>query len=163
MKKNDKKDTTGTHKKKVVKLIDGFGVTSGYNFLQDSLKLLPFNFYFRTTLFEKVSITAQALYNPYQLDSFGRYINKFVWQGDRFRLGRLNSGSVSMSTSFQSKPRDPKQGPTTMPTRPITDPTVLADEQRLQDYKLRNPSEFVDFNIPWSINLSFSLFFNEER
>jgi hypothetical protein len=25
----------------------------------------------------------------------------------------------------------------------------------------RNPTEFVDFNIPWSLNLGFSLFFNE--
>ncbi|MGZ8538682.1 MAG: putative LPS assembly protein LptD, partial [Flavisolibacter sp.] len=164
MKKRNKKDTTGTNKSKIIKLIDGFGVTSGYNFLQDSLKLLPFNLYFRTTLFEKLSITAQALYNPYQQDSLGQYVNKFVWQGDRFRLGRLNSGSISMSTSFQSKPRDPSKAPNPLntPNRQFTDPTVLADEQRLEDYKMRNPSEFVDFNIPWSLSLSFSLFFTAQ-
>ena len=71
MKKPNKKDTTGKNKSKIIKLIDGFGVTSGYNFLQDSLKLLPFNLYFRTTLFEKVSITAQALYSPYQRGNQG--------------------------------------------------------------------------------------------
>ncbi len=154
-----KKDTTAEGKK--IRIIDGFGITSGYNFLQDSLRLLPFNMYFRTTLFEKISITAQALYNPYQRDNTGRDINRFVWQGDRFRLGRLRSGSISMSTNFQSKPRDPdkqavQQGPT------ITDPTLLGDRERLQDYMQRNPAEFVDFNIPWTINLSFSLFFSEQ-
>ena len=70
-----------------------------------------------------------------------------------------------MSTSFQSKPRDPSKGPNPLstPNRPITDPTVIADEQRLQDYKMRNPAEFVDFNMPWSLSLSYSLFFQDER
>jgi hypothetical protein len=38
---------------------------------------------------------------------------------------------------------------------------LLADEQRLQEYMRRNPAEFVDFNIPWSLSLSFSLNFNK--
>jgi hypothetical protein len=85
----------------------------------------------------------------------------YVWQGDRFRLGRLRSGSVSMSTSFQSKPRDPKKSSTETPTNgtKITDPSLLGDEQRMQQYVNRNPGEFVDFNIPWSINLSYSMYF----
>jgi hypothetical protein len=147
---------------KKVRLLDGFGFTSGYNFLQDSLKLLPFNLYLRSTLFEKVSITAQGLYNPYQQDSFGRYIDRFVWEGDRFRLGRLNSGSISASTNFQSKPRDKNKPANPQATRQITDPNLLADEERMQDYISRNPAEFVDFNIPWTLNLSFSLFFSNQ-
>ena len=159
MKHKGKKDTTAEGKK--IRLIEGFGFTSGYNFLQDSMKLLPFNLYFRTTLFEKISITAQGLYSPYKQDSLGRDTRLYVWQGDRFRLGRLRSGSVSMSTSFQSKPRDPKKSSTETPNngRQITDPSLLGEEQRTQQYINRNPSEFVDFNIPWSINLSYSLSF----
>jgi LPS-assembly protein len=156
------KTDTGRVEKKI-RLIDGFGVTSGYNFLADSLKLQPFNLYFRTTLFEKLNITAQGVYDPYVKDSLGHTVDRFVWQGDQPTIGRINSGSVSMSTQFQSKPRDPsKQGGLT-PTKNITDPTLLEDQQRLQDYIQRNPGEFVDFNIPWSIGLSFSLFFNQER
>lgn len=158
MKVRGKKDTAD----RKIKLIDGYGFTSGYNFLQDSLRLLPFNLYLRTTLFEKVSLTAQALYNPYQTDSFGRDINKFAWQADHFSLGRLSSGSISMSTNFQSKPRDPKKATEKVPTRQITDPNLLSDERRMQDYMQRNPSEFVDFNIPWTLNLSYSLFFTQE-
>jgi hypothetical protein len=37
---------------------------------------------------------------------------------------------------------------------------MLGDEQSMQQYVNRNPSEFVDFNIPWSINLSYSLVFS---
>jgi hypothetical protein len=158
MKKRGKKDTAD----KKIRLIEGFGFTSGYNFLQDSMKLSPFNLYFRTTLFEKLSISAQGLYSPYAQDSNGVDTRQYVWQGDRFRLGRLRSGSVSMSTSFQSKPRDPKKANTETPTNGtrITDPSVLGDEQRMQQYVNHNPAEFVDFNIPWSLSISYSLFFS---
>jgi hypothetical protein len=163
----NKKDTTtnaaGEKGVKRIKLIDGFGFSSGYNFLQDSLKFLPFNLYLRTTLFEKVSITAQAVWSPYKKDSLGRTINQYVWQGDKFSLGRLDGGSVSMSTNFQSKPRDATKAPVQTPTSQITDPNLLADRERLQDYVRRNPAEFVDFNIPWTIGLSYSLYFNPER
>jgi LPS-assembly protein len=157
MKKRGKKDTVD----KKIRLIEGFGFTSGYNFLQDSMKLLPFNLYLRTTLFEKLSITAQGLYSPYKQDTLGTDTRLYVWQGDRFRLGRLRSGSVSMSTSFQSKPRDPKKSaPENQNGSQIKDPSLLGDVQRTQQYIDRNPAEFVDFNIPWSINLSYSLVFN---
>lgn len=157
MKKRGKKDTVD----KKVRLIEGFGFNSGYNFLQDSMKLLPFNLYFRTTLFEKLSITAQGLYSPYKQDSLGRDTRLYVWQGDRFRLGRLRSGSVSMSTSFQSKPRDANKPAQENPNETqIKDPSLLGDMQRTQQYVNRNPAEYVDFNIPWSINLSYSLVFS---
>jgi lipopolysaccharide assembly outer membrane protein LptD (OstA) len=63
---------------------------------------------------------------------------------------------VAASTSFQSKPKDGGKV-TQQPGRTITDPRLLADQQMLTDYMQRNPSEFVDFNINWSINLSYSL------
>lgn len=158
MKKRGKKDTVA----KKIRLIEGFGFTSGYNFLQDSMRLSPFNLYFRTTLFEKLSISAQGLYSPYAPDSNGYDTRQYVWQQSHFRLGRLRSGSVSMSTSFQSKPRDPKKTNTQNQPRgnQITDPSLQGDEQRMQQYINQNPAEYVDFNIPWSLSLSYSLVFN---
>lgn len=156
MKVRNKKDTTGENPTKKVRLIDGFGFTSGYNFLQDSLKLQPFSLYLRSTLFEKLSISAQAQLDPYQSGPTGQPINRFVWQGGRFTPGRFTGGSISASTSFQSKPKNENQARQD-PTANITDPTLLSDQQALMDYMQRNPAEFVDFNIPWSVNLSFSL------
>ncbi|MGZ3937156.1 MAG: putative LPS assembly protein LptD [Flavisolibacter sp.] len=158
-----KKDTTDKQNQdKKIRLIEGFGFSSGYNFLQDSMRLMPFNLYIRTTLFEKLSITAQGLYTPYRQDSFLRDTKFYAWQGGKFGLGTIRTGSVSMSTSFQSKPRDDKKGSqkTNVTGRKITDPAMLGDEQSMQQYVNRNPSEFVDFNIPWSINLSYSLVFS---
>ncbi len=69
MKVRSKKDTTAGGFKKV-RLIDGFGFTSSYNFLQDSLQLGDFNLYLRSTLFDKINLTASANVSPYQVNRF---------------------------------------------------------------------------------------------
>ena len=161
MKVRSKKDT-GANATKKVRLIDGFGFNSGYNFLSDSLKLLPFNLYIRSTLFEKINLTAQGVLDPYEKGSSGQPINRFLWQGNHFSPGRLNSGSIAISSSFQSKPRDPSKQPNQTATRQITDPTLLSDQARLSEYMRRNPAEFVDFNIPWTLNFSYSLNFTNQ-
>jgi hypothetical protein len=43
----------------------------------------------------------------------------------------------------------------------LNDPTLI-DQQNLLDDIRQNPSEFVDFNIPWTIGLGFSLTFYEQ-
>ena len=43
----------------------------------------------------------------------------------------------------------------------MSDPN-LTDQQSLIDYMQQNPAEFVDFNIPWSVSLSFSLYYNQQ-
>jgi LPS-assembly protein len=163
MKYRSRKDT-GENAIKKIKLIDGYGFSTSYNFLADSLKLSPFNFYFRTNLFEKINITANATMNPYQTDSRGRNIDKYAWQGgDKFSLGRISSGSISLSTSFQSKPKDAKKDEERKKQleQRLDDPELIGDQRRLLEYAQQNPAEFVDFNIPWQIGLSYSLNFQQ--
>ncbi len=162
MKWRSKKDTGETAIKKI-KLIDGYGFSTGYNFLRDSMKLDHFSLYVRTTLFEKISINANATLDPYQTDERGNDIGKYAWQGGKFKPGRLTSGNISISTSFKSKPKDPKkeEDRKKQVQQRLNDPNVIADQQRLMDYMQQNPSEFVDFNIPWQVSFGYSLsFFN---
>lgn len=162
MKVRSKKDTTVEEKK--LRLIDGFGFNSSYNFLQDSLQLGDFNFYLRSTLFDKVNITATANVSPYGLNDFGTVVNRFVWtEGTGFRPGRLTGGMLAISTQFQSKPRDPEKAAQQRQQATVTDPLLLADQQRLMDYMQRNPTEFVDFNTPWSLSLDLSVNFFRQR
>ncbi len=161
MKWRSKKDT-GENAIKKIKLIDGYGISTGYNFLRDSMKLDLISLYFRTTLFEKISITANSVLDPYQTDARGVDIAKYAWQGGKFKLGRLTYGSISMSTSFTSKPKDAKKDAEKKKRaeQQLNDPALLADQERLQDYMQQNSSEFVDFNIPWQLSLGYSLFFS---
>lgn len=160
MKRRSRKDTS-TGPVRPSKLIEGFGFAGSYDFIRDSFRLSPINFYFRTTLFEKLSINASTILNPYQTDARGYDIPKYAWQGGRFKLGRLTSGSISMSTNFQSKPKDPKKEEARKKAveERLSDPALLGDQQRLLEYMQRNPSEFVDFNIDWNLSLSYSLSF----
>ncbi|HEX2535244.1 MAG TPA: LPS-assembly protein LptD, partial [Chitinophagaceae bacterium] len=111
-----------------------------------------------SSLFDKINLNVGANLTPYQRDPVtGAAINRYVWDEGSFRLGTLNSVNVSLSTSFQSKPRDEKKAEEREEQQQITDPSVLADQQRMMEYMRRNPAEFVDFNIPWSVNLSYGL------
>ncbi|MES2883114.1 MAG: putative LPS assembly protein LptD, partial [Bacteroidota bacterium] len=148
---------------KKIRLIDGFGFNSAYNFLAPAFKLSPFNLYIRSTLFEKLNINATANLDPYRVDSNGQNINEYAWSGSGFSVGRITNANISMSTRFQSKPRDPKQAPnpnTVFNQQVITDPSLMQDKMLLQDYMQRNPADFVDFNIPWSVDVNFALTLN---
>jgi hypothetical protein len=161
MKWRSRKDT-GEQSIKKVKLIDGFGFTTGYNFLRDSMKLDPINLYFRTTLFDKISITANSLLDPYQTNERGFPINRYAWQGGKFKLGRLTFGSIAMSTSFKSKPKDEKkdQKRTQQFDQMMQDPNLRGQQQQLMEFMQQNPGQFVDFNIPWQLSFGYSLNFS---
>jgi opacity protein-like surface antigen len=163
MKVRSKKDTTDGGIKKI-RVIDGFGFNGGYNFLADSMKLSNINFYLRTNLLDKINLNATATMNPYQVDSLGRDINKYAWKGGRFSPGRITNVGISLSTSFQSKPKDEKveKEKQDQLDQQMNDPVLAGDRQRLLDYMRQNPSEFVDFNIPWQVSLSYSFYVSEQ-
>ena len=134
MKLRSKKDT-GENAIKKLPLIDGFGFTSGYNFLRDTMKLENFNLYLRSTLFEKINLNVSALLVPYELDKFGRPTKRYAWQGKSFSLGKINYGSISLTTNFQSKKRDETKPDQQTPNNIslATDPTLLAEQQQLME------------------------------
>jgi hypothetical protein len=151
------KDTTAEGGVKKIRLIDGFGFNGSYNLMADSFKLSNISVYVRSTLFEKINITAGATIDPYKVDSFGDRLKEYAWKGGKFTPGRITSGNVAISTSFRSKA---KEG--TKPEEVVDEdlPQLTQQEQLDQlEYARQNPSEFADFNIPWSINLSYSLNF----
>jgi LPS-assembly protein len=159
MKVKDKVDTTNK-KGRIVKLLDGFGFSSSYNLLTDSFALGNFSLYARSTLFEKINITASANLDPYDVDSRGFRVNRIIWDPKHFKFGRLTGGSVAVSTSFSSKSKDGKDDK----TREIPyDPFMTPEEQQRQLQFVRaNPSEFTDFNIPWQVSLNYSLSFSNQ-
>ena len=166
MKIRSKKDTGEASLKKVT-ILDGLSITSSYNFLQKSFKLTPFAFAARTNLFDKVNITANAILDPYQTDSLGRPIDKFVW-ANRFSVGTLTTGSISLQSSFRGGDKTKKSSITNQTTSgqvPTMDPygNPLDDYQQEAAYIRNNPGEFADFSIPWSIDLAYSMRFSRVR
>ncbi|MDO8995321.1 MAG: putative LPS assembly protein LptD [Sediminibacterium sp.] len=156
MKTKNKQDTADKAGKKI-KLIDGFGFNSNYNFLADSFQLGNFNFYARSTLFEKVNITASANLDPYDIDNRGFRSKQILWDPAKFKFGRITSGNVAISTSFRSKSKDGKEE---KDKEIPVDPFMTPDEQQRQlQFARANPAEFTDFNIPWNISIAYSFNF----
>ena len=97
----DYADTTGTGTKKV-KLIDQLTLNTSYNFLADSLKMSTVSMSMSTTLFNKVSISASAGFDPYAVSERGTRYNRFaVTRGQG--LARLTNLNVSASYSLSGK------------------------------------------------------------
>ena len=167
MKVRSKKDTTDAGIKKV-KLIDGFGFNGSYNFMTDSFRLSNISLYLRSTLFEKINITAGANLDPYLRDpKTGRTVDHYAWSGfdgHKFSLGNITSGNIAVSTSFKSKPKDKKADSVAnsafASAQSNAAPLTLEEQQAQLTYIRSNPGEFADFNIDWSVNLSYSLTFN---
>jgi hypothetical protein len=108
MKYRSKKDTTGELKK--LRLIEGFGFRGSYNFLAPDRKLSHIGLYLSNNLFGKISLNASADLSPYLRNKFGQDSIVYIWKGHGgFKPGRITSASLSMSTSFQSKPKDPQK------------------------------------------------------
>lgn len=151
---------TGEAEMKKVKLLDGFGISGGYNMLADSFKLSTFSLYARSNLFERINITANASLDPYQSDpNTGYRIDKYAWQDGKFKLGSIVNGSINISTSIQSKKKDDKK----KEEKKNEDFDNLTQDQMNQqlDYIRRNPAEFTDFSIPWTLSFSYSLSFTK--
>ena len=164
MKVKDKKDTAADAVKKIT-LIDGLNLSGSYNFLADSFQLSTFSVGARTNLWDKVSITASGILDPYQTDAAGNRIDKLVWKNKVLTLGRFIGGNVSMSTQFQGGDKTKKKGSNQLTGQPYNPNTgmPLDEYQTEAAYISNNPAEFADFSIPWSVSFSYSLRFQRDR
>ena len=95
----DYADTTGKGVKKV-KLIDQLNFNTSYNFLADSLNMSNIGVTMSTSIFGKLSISANANFDPYAIDERGRKYNKFNVMVDPRHPLRLTNASASMSCSW---------------------------------------------------------------
>lgn len=95
----DMKDTTGTGTKKL-KILDQLNLTTGYNFLADSLKMNNVGVSMSTSVFGKLGINGNMNFDPYAIDGKGKRINRYniLETGVPLRLTNV-SGSLSYSLS----------------------------------------------------------------
>ena len=161
MKVRNKKDTSATADKKI-SILDGLSISGGYNFLADSFQFQPLSLSARSNLLDKINITANASFDPYQTNDLGVRMNKLVWAKKPLSLGNLINGGVSLQSSFKGGDKSKKSTPPNQNfNRDVNTGGMPLDEyQREASYIQNNPAEFVDFEIPWNVDLSYSLLFN---
>jgi len=168
MKVRSRKDTGEASIRKIT-LLDGLSINGSYNFLADSFQLSVFNVAARTNLFDKVNITAGAILDPYIVNSRGERIDKLVWASKRpISLGRMVSANVAVQTQFQGgdkKEKLPQNATNSQLLNQVNPVSGLPLDEYEQEaaYIRNNPGEFANFNIPWSISLSYSLSLTKQR
>lgn len=155
MKKRNK-DSTATDSVKKVRILDNLSITSGYNLIPDSANketpISPVSISAGTNLFNKINITANATINPYKQDTSNHY--HLLWK--KGKIGQFQQGNLSLSTSLKSKSKKDERSDEDRLND--YDETLTPDEEQAQlDYIRSNPAEFVDFNTPWTLQLSYSL------
>jgi lipopolysaccharide assembly outer membrane protein LptD (OstA) len=131
-------DTGATTKN--ITLIDGLSLNSGYNLAADSFAWDGFSLQFRTNILDKVSINAGALFDPYVYDpTLGRRVSRLQWNeggGPNFQNAHL-----SLSSSFRSGDKS----------------NTSSGEGAGLAMQPRGYFDYVDFNIPWSLNVEYTL------
>ncbi len=153
-------DTSG--KPRNVHLLDGFSLSTFYNFASDSLRLQPISLSAHTGLFNnKVNLSFFGTFNPYVTEvrdsisngsilHYTREINRYTLQDGR--LPSLTNFTFSMSGSLNSNSfsaRAPVQTGTTL---------QAMNAQQAQRLAVINsdPSAYVDFNVPWNLSFNYS-------
>ncbi len=151
-------DTTGTGTK-IVKLINGLDISTGYDFMRDSLKMSDVSVTLRATLFNKIPFNASATFSPYARDiKANRYVNRFaITEGQG--LMNLTSFSCSISYSFSGKGTMNGYDGTGNNGRGSTAGDYYQQiyvNPLTGDYVPGGWVYYANPNAPWSINPSFS-------
>lgn len=144
MKVRNRKDSLGKDKK--IKLLEALKFSTSYNIMADSLKWNDIVINARTNI-RKINLNGSANFDPYiiEKDSLGNAVSMDISEYARNgRIGRLTSASLAAGFSFRSKKSTAKKE------------SNYGTEQELE-YIRANASEFVDFNVPWTLNVNYNI------
>lgn len=159
MKVRDRKDTTDALKK--VTILENFNFSTAYNPFARDFRWAPLNMTGSTRLFSnKVDVRFGATFNPYALDSAGKRIDRYLIH-EQGKLFRTTRAYIDMGFNLKSAAGEKKATPTTGgPADEFADessPTLDYLDESAGYY-----GEYVDFEIPWSLNVDYSWSYSKE-
>lgn len=162
MKVRPKNDTTGESKK--VKILDNFNLSTSYNPFAEKYKWSDVRLTTGTKLFNsKLDIRMNGSFSPYGLDTAGNKVNESYFN-QKNKLLRFTNMSISSGFSLRSQQsKDKEEGESE---------DKFENEERLYDEYIDGDMDYqqgfsadsyVDFEIPWSLNVRHSWSINKSR
>ena len=147
-----------------VMLLNNLSISSSYNLMADSFNLAPFGLAANTNILENlININLSASLDPYVYadvvtdsetgKTVERRFNSYAWKGGS--LGRITSATLAIGSNLNPKARE-KQKESQEKIAKSNLP-----EQEKQFY-LQNPNSYIDFDIPWSMNVNFNLSYGHQ-
>ncbi len=143
MKVKSKKDTVNGVKK--IKILENLGINGSYNFVADSMQLSVIKINGRTRFNRFTAFTFNANLDPYAIQNNTR-INRLVWD-ERRQLGRITNANAAIVLQLKSKKNNKKLS--ILNEKETNDP--------LAEYIKNHPEEFIDYTIPWTLNISYNI------
>ena len=150
MKLKSKSDTAEAKYEKVM-LLDNLSLGGSYNLMADSLNLSNIALNASSRIGKNLNLNFTMTLDPYAYipdhthssNKAGLRINEYaITKGQG--LARMQNMNISMGTSFNPKKKDaPKK----------TTPNATKEQMEFLD---RNPDMYIDFDIPWNINLNYN-------
>lgn len=157
----NRKDTAGTETKKI-KLLDNLTVNSAYNFAADSMNFNYISVSARTLLFNKINLNYNATLDPYmyvldsaRMQSTGKNLNY---------QRRVNKYSIKEGHGLYKTERyNILVGVSLMPPKKNTKSpaTTSNDEETMLNHTRNNPEMYVDFNMPWNLNINYNYYYTK--
>jgi len=153
MKVKSEKDTVA----RKVSLLNSLSLGTSYNIVADSFNLSNISISANTNILDNlININFSSTLDPYayvtRIDEEGRSIERRI---DQFaikggKIGRITSATLAIGSNLNPKARDKNQE-----TRQNIANSNLPEQEK--QFYLNNPESYVDFNIPWSLQMNYSL------
>lgn len=140
-----------------VMLLNNLSLSSSYNLIADSFNLAPISISANTNILDNVfNVNLAATLDPYTIltsvDEEGvtteRKVDELVWKSGG--IGRITTATLAISSNLNPKARNKE---TT--SREKISKSDLPEQEK--QFLLQNPNAYVDFEIPWSMNISYNL------
>ena len=153
MKVQGEKDTV----ERKVMLLNNFSLGSSYNLMADSFKLSPVSLSANTNIMDNtINVNLSASLDPYNYvrttDGEGRIsetrVDSYAWKGGS--LGRITTATLALNTNLNPNMRKKENE-----TRDKVGKADIPEEDK--QHILQNPNSYVDFDIPWSLNIGYNL------
>ena len=167
----DLADTTGTGSKKI-KLIDQLNLSTGYNFLADSLRMNNVGISMSTSIFGKLGVNANMNFDPYAVlvdkkNPSGRRINRFAIQEGQGLL-RMTNASVSLSYSLSGEGKingndGSGQGGNGGAQNAASHYQRIYYHPITGEYIPGGWLYYTNPNVPWSVNFSYSFSYRKSN
>jgi lipopolysaccharide assembly outer membrane protein LptD (OstA) len=168
------KDSTKTEPRKVM-LLNNLNFSTNYDISADSLKWSPMRISGGTQLFkQKMNVNFAATLDPYAVNNSGQRIN--MWNVDNGgSLFRMTSANMTLNYSFSSKDGENAQKKNKQGERNggreddlFGTNTDLSDRRDSQfdekDKDAEDPiSELFKYELPWDMNLAYSLTYSNNN
>ncbi len=148
---------------KNVTLLEAFNISGNYDVTKDSLRFSTLGISARTTLFKKLKLSYNSVWDPYAADSLGRRINKFeIIESGRLFHKNSSSWNFSLSYSFNQNDLDKLRGKKNNNPSSFEDNIQSRAQQSMNVTEgelseiMGNPNAYVDWTTPWSLSLSYN-------